>query len=82
MEFRNKLFFSGEDLLARHPSPKLKVRPLSAVREQFIPYICDYPPYMIKWPGREAVCSPLSSAEGGKNAWNYNSTLPIRLELS
>jgi hypothetical protein len=32
----------------------------------------------VKWPGREADHSPLSSAEV-KNAWSYTSTPPIRL---
>jgi hypothetical protein len=31
MNFRNKLIFYGEELLAPHPTPKLEDHPLSAV---------------------------------------------------
>jgi hypothetical protein len=33
MNFRNKLMFYGEELLAPHPTPKLKDHPLSVVRD-------------------------------------------------
>jgi hypothetical protein len=35
MNFRNKLIFYGEELLAPRPTPKLEVHPLSAVRDVF-----------------------------------------------
>jgi hypothetical protein len=33
MNFRNKLIFYGEELLALSPTPKLEDHPLSAVRD-------------------------------------------------
>jgi hypothetical protein len=34
MNFRNKLIFYGEELLAPRPTPKLEDHPLSAVRDR------------------------------------------------
>jgi hypothetical protein len=46
MNFRKKLIFYGEELLAPRPAPKLEDHPLVCFPQQLIQYIRSYPPYL------------------------------------